>query len=128
MAKRNLSKPQPATPQKPAVKNAQKPTPKRKTKGERLCHQELEAHYVSVGLMALEDIVDVSRALVALTNILLQGDETQSAIGDMLRLPVRKLGHSVKEFRDLDAARQKLQQLNAQTRAYYARREKGGEA
>jgi hypothetical protein len=97
------SKPAPIAPQKP-----------RTIKRARLLKQELEAHFLPVGITALEDIRYIWLALDALMGILLTGDKTKSAIGDLMRLPVKKLGTIVnREFPDLVRGRQKLQELQA---------------
>jgi hypothetical protein len=127
MASKILHKVTPQKETKTAVKASKKPMSERRTKIQRLLGQELDAHYVEVGLMACEDVRCIWLALNALMLILLfQGDETQERIGNLMRLPVRRLGVIVKEFPDLGKARHKLEQLNAQTRAIFDKRKKGG--
>jgi hypothetical protein len=123
-----VRKPAPQVNAKPAVKTPKKPKCEGRDKGSILCKRELDAHYHKIGLMALEDIRCIWLALNALTVILLfQGDERQEEIGNLMRLPVRRLGVIVKkEFPDLDAARKRLVEANAQTRAFFDKGKKGG--
>lgn len=95
---------------KAAAKTVKKPRP---TRHENLLQQELQAHFVEVGITELEDIGDIWRALNSLMEILLKGNETQS-IGHLLKLPVKKLGVIVgREFPDLVQARSRLCDLQA---------------
>ena len=103
MTKPKISKPTSTTPQKPAAK--------RLTKHEKSLGAELEAHYLEVGITALEDIRHVSLALDGLQGILLRGDEADIAAGNLVRPLAGKLGRAVHEFPDLIKARRKLHDL-----------------
>ncbi len=98
----------------PAAQAPQKPASKRLAKKQDLLGQELQAHYVEVGLTSLEDI---RFSWLALRAIMLEhlwsDDENTQRIGHILHFPVRRLGECVKEFPDLQTARKKLEDLHA---------------
>ncbi len=102
MAKPKVSKQLTAVPQKTA----------RSESGKRnLYKEESDAHFLQVGITALEDIQKTCFALDSLTNLLLRGDEAERAAAHLMRIPVEKLAHAVGQIPDLVEARRKLYEL-----------------
>jgi hypothetical protein len=121
--KKSTSKPAVKTLEKPAVKKTVKP---RRDKGKRLLKMELDAHFLEVGLRALDNICSAHHALKGLVGILDRGDECDIATAHLLRLPVDTLGKEVAQFPDLKKAHKKLYEAQVASHKYYDRDEKGG--
>jgi hypothetical protein len=124
MATKNLSKSQPATPQKPAPKPNKKPVDKPlSAKYKRLLKEDLDARSVTIGITAAADLRKIRHSLDALMGILSRGGDPEIAIRHMMEFPVKRLGAIVDDnFRNLNRDIQKLHNIIAEEKAEEERR------